>query len=219
MRLTTFRTANEIINSVLLRIGNLDLQEEAQAELNSILDWLTNDYKWPFLIETVEGTIPTGANDVDLPEDFSRANGRFSINFIDESGNKRPAAIISDDELDMYPSTVEGTPLGIHIDTRANTFRAVTYAGTSTDYTLSYQIQEAEITNFDLPVNFPHEALITKLLFVWACEHEDDDRYTTEVALADAMLKRFVKRFSASPSRNSKMAYNPRVYITMGVRR
>jgi hypothetical protein len=216
----TIRTANEIINSVLTRVGNLALSDEAEAELNNIMARLYEDYKWPFLTTTVSGTISSGSTNVDLPDDFTDMTSRYSIRLVDSDGNIITSHIISDPDFEYFVATPQGsTPMGIHIDFRNNTFRSVPYLDNDIDYVLTYQMNFDPITDYDLPINFPNDQLITQLLFVWALQHEDDDRYTTEIQVADKMLAKYIARFSTSPLRQSRLAMNRSTFIPMFNRR
>jgi hypothetical protein len=206
----TIRTANEIINTVLLRVGNLDLVDEAQAELNNILDRLYADYKWPFLTNTITDNI-AAASDEDLPNDFNEMNSRWSIRLVTSEGAVLPMNVVSDPDFDVYgvQQPTSAFPQGIHINFKDNTFRLVPHCTTDIDYVLTYQLVYDPITDFDLPINFPNDSLITQLLFVWACQHEDDDRYTTEFTRAEKMISDFYATFSASALRQSRLAMNP----------
>src|SRR5262245_47620613 len=215
----TIRTANEIINSVLTRIGNLDLQDEAQAELNNIMARLYEDYKWPFLVDTVEGTVSAGETNVNLPDDFNQMNHRFSFRLVTAEGAIIPSQVISDPDFDIMVAIPAGTPQGIHIDSRANTFRTVPFSNVALNYALTYQLTPDPITNFDLPINFPNDPMITQLLFVWACQHEDDDRYTTEYERGEKMISNFFSTFSANALRQSRLALRPGVFNPLPNRR
>ena len=235
MAQTTIKTANQIIDLALRRIGNTTIVEDAQAELNNILDRLYADFKWPFLKQTATGTVAAGDSEIALPSDFIDLWDRQSFHLtqapVPTNGSAAwwPVTTISQQELDAIwyrdfttppdDSTCWGAPGRVLIDYNNLTFTLYPWPNRAYDYEIVYRAKYVQITNFDLPVNFPNEALLTQLLFAWACQFEDDERAMQEMALGEKLLRQFLKSFNQGTGKNNRMMLQPTRFGSMGFTR
>ena len=212
---TSRLTGNQIISSALSRIGNDTITLEAQTELQLIINRLNEDYKWPFNRVTTTGNITTST--VALPADFVDFWDRFSFSMYDSTGSLIPAIVIPTQNFELSPSasTINGTPSTVWHDVENNQLVLDTTPTTVTTYRLIYRQLPAQISDYDAVVNFPNDSLLIQLLFVWALQFEDDDRYVQELQVVDKMLARYWRRWGISASINSKIAYNPSTFGTL----
>jgi len=212
------RTANAIIASVLKRIGNETITTEAQYELANIVTRLCEDYRWPFLRATATGSIVAADDSVALPSTFGDLWSRFSAKLIDTStGTYLPLQTMSVADYDLLenPAT-EGQPTHIIIDFNALTFRVYPLPEKTYNYEIIYRQVPARITDFTVVVaGFPNDSLLSQLLFVWACQYEDDDRYMGELAVAEKMLRTYLKRYNLSPTKGATLALAPATFSGM----
>ncbi len=202
---TSARTANEIISSVLKRVGNETISVEAQYAFADIVTRLCEDYRWPFLRATATGSITAGDDSVALPATFGDLWSKFSAKLVDStSGQFIPLKSMSVEEYDtLEDPDGEGQPTHIIIDFSDLTFRVYPLPAQTYTYAIIYRTIPARISDYDAAVSFPNDQLLSQLLFVWALQFEDDDRYMVELQVADAMLKRYLKRFNVSPTKTA----------------
>jgi hypothetical protein len=200
MIITSAMTGTQIISQALRRIGNETITLDAQFELNNILDRLYDDYRWPFLKQTGTGSINAGQTSEALPANFVDVWGRNSFKFIDSGGTRVTADIIGQDEFDISGVTdVQSSgPFKVFIDMNGQTFRTIPLPDQTYTYEVVYRIKPSRISNFALVVNFPNDALLVQLVYTWALQFEDDDRYAVELQVADRMLKTYLKQFNMS---------------------
>lgn len=219
MAQTTTRTANQIIDIALKRIGNTTIAADARIELNSILDRLYVDFRWPFLKTITTGTIAEGGQDVALPSNFVDLWDRQSLHLIDpDSDNARiPLTTVSQQEYDTYlfPEK-QSRPTKVLVDYNTLTWTPYPLPNKEYSYELVYRAKPTQITDFDAVVNFPNEALLEQMIFAWACQFEDDERAMQEMALAEKLMRQFLKSFNVNTGKNGVMALRPSRFKTMG---
>ena len=218
MAQTSARTANQIINAALKRIGNETISAEAQVELNNVLDRLYVDFRWPFLKSFVSGTISQGATSTALPTDFVDLWDRHSLSVIDlSSENKIPITVWSQQEYDLYDSpSSDGTPKVVLVNYNTLTFRLSPLPNQNYGYELFYRAKPTRITNFDAVVNFPNDQLLEQYIFAWACSFEDDERAMGEMQMAEKLMRQFLKSYNVGTGKNSKVSLSPNKFSPMG---
>lgn len=211
------RTANQIITSVLKRIGNETITTEAQQALADIVTRLCEDYRWPFLKKTQTGTIAAGATSTALPSDFADFWSEYSVHLVDpDTGTHIPLRTVSQAEYDTYTEPdVAGQASRVVVDWNARTWTTYPLPHKTYNYKLVYKYVPARITNFDTTIDgFPADAVLAQYLFAWACDYEDDDRAAAELQKAQLLCRQYLKRYNISPAKGdvaalSRSAFTP----------
>lgn len=204
MPLQSKKTANQIINLALNRAGNPTITADAQVELQLIINRLNEDFWWPHLHTTITGSVTPGQATVSLPADYIDVWNKYGIRLTDVNGNVRTLVLKSEEfRLRTALDTVSGTPEFAVIDDSLQIWRPLPVPEQAYTYQLVYRRLPAQISNFDAVVDFPNDALLVQLLFVWALQREDDARFAEQMIVADNMLKRFIRRYNASPNKSA----------------
>lgn len=221
MAQVTIKTANQIIDLALRRIGNTTITADAQAELNNILDRLYTDFRWPFLKTIGTGSISEDQTSEPLPSTFVDLWDRQSLHLIDPTTNARiPLETLAQQGYDpLRNPRKSGTPSFVVIDYNTMTWITYPLPNKAYDYEIIYRARPAQITDFDTVINFPNESLLEQLLFAWACDFEDDERANDELAKADRLLRQFLKSFNVNTGKSATMSLRPSRFFNMGCTR
>jgi hypothetical protein len=207
-------TSDKLIQIALKRMGNETLTADAQEWILNILDRLYQDYRWPFLEKLATEALATGASAIPLPADYDEIWDVDSLVLIDPaSGANVPLTPIMAYNQDMRSSPQQaGPPKNALMDLNAMTWRPFPLPDKAYTWQLRYKFKPArgdDPTESFTPV-FPNDQIIIQALFVQALEHEDDDRYATELAVLEKQVGAYKAKFNKSPLKNNQTRLSPR---------
>jgi hypothetical protein len=220
MALESTMTGQQIVDAVLRKVGNTTIEDDAKVELQNIVNRLHSDYRWPFDRRTATGSIAQGDTSISLPAAFEDLWDRWSVHLTDSSGNILIPLQMSFDEFDQQIyAAQQGPSTRVVIDLGSNTARLYMLPDRAYTYSITYKIKATTISDWSDTIDFPNDSLLQQLLFVWACQYEDDDRYPAELGIAKEMLKEYRKKFNVSPTKKALEALSPATFPPMGALR
>jgi len=207
------RTGTEIISDALKLLGNETIDTEAQVWLNNILARLYEDFRWPFQEKSASGTVTAGASAIALPVDFLDFWDRNGLRIQDSSGNLFRVVPLQADDFDLIRQPSEsGRPEKARIDLAEMEWQPYPTPDIAYTWLLRYKKSFTEITDFSASIDFPNDTLLTQALFVRGLQFEDDDRYSVELGVLEAMTKRFRRGYNVSPTKGTAMRFQSQTF-------
>jgi len=204
--------SDTLISTALKKLGNETITTDAEVWLLNVLDRLYEDYKWPFLEKIATGNLTPSQSSVDLPADFDCPWDNDSFQVIDSSGAHIPLTFTTQYGQDLItsPSTT-GTPQAALINLQSMTWRPYPLPNTSYTYQVRYKYKPERIDPYATftPV-FPNDQIVIQALFVEGLQHEDDDRYPTELGILQKMVMNYQGKFNKQAQKSPRMRFSRR---------
>jgi|SRR5690242_5677675 len=193
--------SDTIISTALKKVGNETITTDAQVWIYNILARLYEDFKWPFLEKIATGNLTASQSAVTLPADFDAPWDDDSFVVINSTGGYSPLIFSTQHDQDfLINPSLTGTPQRALINLQAMTWRPYPLPDTSYTWQVRYkykpstEIYDGSYANFT-PV-FPNDQILVQALFVESLQHEDDDRYTTEMKVLAGMIAQYKAKFN-----------------------
>lgn len=185
-----------IIDHALVKLGNRKIKGKAREALNGILFDLYCNHEWPFLFTAT--TLSVSGYYFTLPTNFLKSQDDLALLIVNDGQQvvRYPVTEIDRQRFTGLgePINSPGVPRFWTADRASSVGWVYPYADASMIATLRYKylpededVDDETTYDADLP-EFPWYNYLIQAVYCWGLQHEEDSRYTAELAVLKTQL-------------------------------